>query len=102
GRLDLADVHRLGPLVAGFLLVGDARALGQRAVAVGIDARVMDEEVAAALVGRDEAEALVVAEPLHGAGRHFSLSSDDSVLRSEEAAATWTRRLHFSPGSFPA
>jgi hypothetical protein len=47
--LELADVDRLRALVAGLLLVGDARALGQRAIAVRVDARVMDEEVAAAL-----------------------------------------------------
>src|SRR3954453_23157431 len=99
GASDLGDVDRLRSLVAALLLVGDARALGQRAVPVAVDARVMDEQVAAALVGGDEAEALVVAEPLHGAGRHCSLSSDDSLCCvSEEAGATWTRRLHFSPG----
>src|SRR5688572_27450507 len=31
----------------------------------------MDEEVLAALVRRDEAEALVVVEPLHGSGCHL-------------------------------
>src|SRR4029079_3797841 len=31
----------------------------------------MDEEVRALVVGGDEPEALVVVEPLHGAGRHF-------------------------------
>src|SRR4051794_11014559 len=32
----------------------------------------MDEEVRARVVGRDEPEALVVVEPLHGAGRHLA------------------------------
>src|SRR4051794_14918144 len=41
----------------------------------------MDEEVRALLVGRDEAEALVVVEPLHGAGRHLLVSP----LRSRRA-----------------
>jgi hypothetical protein len=38
--------------------------------AVAGDARVMDEQVLAGLVARDEAEPLVVAEPLHGSGWH--------------------------------
>src|SRR5829696_4939414 len=68
--LDGGDVDRLRALVALLLLVGHLRALGERAVPVGVDAGVMDEEVAAALVRGDEAEALLVAEPLHGSGRH--------------------------------
>ena len=57
-------------LVALLLLVGDLGTLGERPIAVSRDAREMDEQVAAALVGRDEAEALVVAEPLDRAGTH--------------------------------
>src|SRR5215216_8126066 len=69
-RLLRGDVDGLGALVAGLGVVGDLRALGQRLEAVGVDAGVVDEQVLATLVGRDEAEALVVVEPLHGSGRH--------------------------------
>src|SRR3954447_1381111 len=72
--LQARDVDRLGPLVALLLVVGDARSLRQRAVPVRVDAGVMDEQVAVALVRRDEAEPLVVAEPLDGPGGHCSAS----------------------------
>src|SRR4051794_5204402 len=68
--LQARDVDRLGPLVALLFLVGDARPLRQRAVSVRVDAAVMDEQVAVALVRRDEAKPLVVAEPLDGPGGH--------------------------------
>src|SRR3954447_24898007 len=61
---DRADVDRLRPLVTGLGLVLHARALGERAVAIGFDAAVVHEQVLAAFIGRDEAEALLVAEPL--------------------------------------
>src|ERR1700712_3649977 len=68
--LDRADVDRLRSLVAGLGLVLHTRAFGERAVAVGVDAAVVDEEVLAALIRGDEAEPLFVAEPLHGACSH--------------------------------
>src|SRR3954470_10167579 len=71
GLLDLLDVDGLGALVAHLLFVGDLRSFGEGAIPVADDARVVDEEVSAALIGRDEAEALVVAEPLHGSGGHM-------------------------------
>src|SRR4051795_7498405 len=72
--LQARDVDRLGALVALLLLVGDTRSLGQRAIPVRVDAAVMDEQVAVALVRRDEAEPLVVAEPLDGPGWPCSAS----------------------------
>src|SRR4051812_5187035 len=81
-RLDLGDVDGLGPLVAGFLLVGDLRALRQRAIAVAGDAGVVHEQVPAAFVGRDEAEALVVTEPLDRPRCHH-LSLTSFAARSE-------------------
>src|SRR5688572_30208988 len=68
--LDRLDVDGLRPLVAGLGVERDARALSQRLEAAGVDAGVVDEEVLAALVRGDEAEALVVAEPLDGSGSH--------------------------------
>src|ERR1700689_2124218 len=69
-KLDLVDVDRLRALRALFLLVRDLRSLSQRAVAIAADTAEMDEKVAPAVVGRDEAEALLVAEPLDGSRCH--------------------------------
>src|SRR3954451_14961228 len=68
--LERGDVDGLGALVAGLGVVRHLRALGQRFEAVGVDAGVVDEEVLAALVRGNEAEALVVVETLHGSGSH--------------------------------
>src|SRR3954465_3839789 len=68
--LERGDVDGLGALVAGLGVVGHLRALSQRLEAVGVDAGVMDEEVLATLVRGNEAEPLVVVEPLHGSGSH--------------------------------
>src|SRR2546421_5881504 len=68
---DLRDVYRLRALVARLLVVGDLRVLLERLEAAPVDACVMDEEVSVALVGGDEAVALLVVEPLHGSGRHL-------------------------------
>src|SRR5919197_371138 len=69
-RLDEADVHRLRSLVADLLLVLHLGVLRQALEALAVDARVVHEEVAIALVRRDEAVALFVVEPLDGSGRH--------------------------------
>src|SRR5687768_10789545 len=47
----------------------DALALGERLEATALDGRVVHEAVLLAVLGRDEAKALGVVEPLHGAGR---------------------------------
>src|SRR3954465_7904328 len=83
--LQARDVDRLGALVALLLVVGDTRSLRQRAVAVRVDAAVMDEQVAVALVRRDEAEPLVVAEPFDGPGGNLSQSPDVPLCRSRPA-----------------
>src|SRR3954447_24138973 len=69
-RLERPDVLRLRALLALLGVVGDLRALAERAVAVSLDRAVMDEEVLAAVVRCYEAEALLVREPLHGSLRH--------------------------------
>src|SRR3954453_11898767 len=85
--LDLLDVDGLGALVAHLLLVRDLRALGEGAIAVADDPRVVDEQVSAALIGRDEAEALVVAEPLHGSSGHVQpVLHGSCVLRPRRKA----------------
>src|SRR5919204_6367444 len=65
GLRERRHVRRLGALVAFARLELDLRAFGQRPEAVTLDLRVMDEQVLAALLGRDEPVALRIAEPLH-------------------------------------
>src|SRR4051794_315393 len=84
--LDLLDVDGLGALVAHLLFVRDLRSFGEGAIPVADDARVVDEQVSAALIGRDEAEALVVAEPLHGSGGHMQ-----PVLHGSCVLRPWRR-----------
>src|SRR5436189_4887568 len=69
--LERLDVRRLGALGPGLGVVADLRALGERPEAVAGDAAVVHEQVLALVIGRDEAKALVVAEPLHGSGCHM-------------------------------
>src|SRR4051812_33601452 len=68
--LDGLDVHCLRSLVAGLGVIGDLRTLSERPVAVADDPGVVDEEVLSAVIRRDEAEALLVAEPLDCAVWH--------------------------------
>src|SRR4051812_16762317 len=92
---DRADVDRLRSLVAGLGLVLHARALGERAVAIGLDAAVVDEEVLAAFIGSDEAEALLVAEPLNGALCHvFPPRRLSCCVCRGSSKATVCERLH--------
>src|SRR5207248_3325189 len=86
-ELHLGDVHRFGPFGALFRLVGDLDPLRKRAVAVTRDAGEMDEQVTPAIVGRDEAEALVVAEPLDGTRCHLL----PLLLLSVAPVAPWRR-----------
>src|SRR3954471_11637817 len=93
--LDRADVDGLRSLVAGLGLVLHARALGERAVALGFDAAVVDEENLAAFIGRDEAEALLVAEPLNGALCHvFPPRRLACCVCRGSSKATVCERLH--------
>src|SRR3954463_4998448 len=86
--LQARDVDRLRAFVALLLLVGDTRPLRQRAIPVRVDAAVMDEQVAVALVGGDEAEPLVVAEPLDGPGGHAEPVLRCSTARRPRPALT--------------
>src|ERR687895_573012 len=69
---DEAHVHRLGTLVARLLLVLHLGVLRQGLEALAVDAAVMDEQVPLSIIGSDEAEALLVVEPLDGSGRHVT------------------------------
>src|SRR3954447_1738614 len=92
GDLDSPYVDRLRTLVTGLGLVLHARALGERAVALGFDAAVMDEEVLVAFIGSDEAKALLVAEPLDGTCCHVFLHGVSScfaaVVATEQPSAS--------------
>src|SRR3954452_23761942 len=69
---DLLNVRCGRALLALLLVVAHLRALGERLEAAALDRGVMDEKILAAFIGRDEAEALVVVEPLNGACCHIS------------------------------
>src|SRR5262249_17783016 len=73
--LDGDDVRRLRALrpLAGLVL--DLRVLGERLESLAGNVAVVDEEVLASLVRRDEAVALRVVEPLHGSCCHAYTSS---------------------------
>src|SRR4051812_5852990 len=92
-RLERGDVDGLRPLVAGLGVVGDLRALSERLEAARVDAGVVDEQVLATLVRRDEAEALVVVEPLNGSGCHV-ISSTALVLRTRRLPKRRLRALN--------
>src|SRR5215216_438407 len=64
-RLDGGDVIRLHTLLALGGLVGDLGALIEALEAVAGYTRVVNEEIITALVGGDEAVALLVVEPLN-------------------------------------
>src|SRR3712207_4827670 len=81
--LERRDADGLGALVPGLRLELHARALCERTEAVALDRAVMDEEVLAALVGRDEPEALVVVEPLDGSGGHGAASLHRGVVHCD-------------------
>src|SRR4051794_9495431 len=71
GALEDLYVRRVGALGPDLGVVADLGTLGQRLEAAARDAAVVDEQVLALIVGRDEPEALVVAEPLNGSGCHW-------------------------------
>src|SRR3954447_16863466 len=68
---DRSHVRGLRPLRALAELVLDLRALRERAEAVALDRREVDERVLAPVIRRDEPEALLVAEPLHDTRWHL-------------------------------
>src|SRR5262245_6515638 len=75
-------------------LVLHLRALVERAVAVALDRAEMDEDIVRAIVGCDEPVALVIAEPLHGSGRHLAssyLCCEREMLRQRERYAQLCR-----------
>src|SRR5690242_18894319 len=69
-RSERTDVLRLRALGALGDVELDLLVLVQRLVAVGLDGRIMHEDVVAAFLLRDEAETLLGVEPLNGALSH--------------------------------
>src|SRR6476659_2441867 len=63
-----ANVRGLQALLALLHFEFDALVFGERLEAVALDVAKVGEEVGAARVLRDEAEALALVEPLHGSG----------------------------------
>src|SRR5512143_2147863 len=67
--LELGDVLSGRALLALHDVELDALAFGERLVAVALDRRMMDEAILLTILGRDEAKALRIVEPLYRAGR---------------------------------
>src|SRR5690606_26584933 len=68
--VERTDVRRLQALLALLDVELDLLVLVQAAVAAGLDGAEVREDVLAAVVRGDEAEALVSVEPLDGSGGH--------------------------------
>src|ERR671922_2540432 len=87
-KLNDPDVRGLWALGALTQLELDLRALGQCPEAVAGDSGEMDECVLASVIGGDEAEALLVAEPLHDTGSHMTaLLLDPACARGAAGTA---------------
>src|SRR4051812_218219 len=89
---DRADVLRLRALLALRGVELDALVLVEALVAGSGDGGVVDEHVLAAVIGSDEAEALLAVEPLHSALCHVVLSFGGAVLRTHTVCVAWFLR----------
>src|SRR6266536_2757842 len=67
--LELGDVLSGRALLALHDVELDALAFGERLVAAALDGRMMNEAILLTILGRDEAKALRIVEPLYRAGR---------------------------------
>src|SRR6476619_699366 len=102
--LERRDVRGARALRALLGLIRDLGALCEGLEALAGDGAVVDEEVLGPLVGRDEAEALVVAEPLDGSGSHVvflhgvvrAANAGEAVKRQLRALAL-RRQIHLDP-----
>src|SRR3954469_21105652 len=100
-RSDDLDVHRVRPLRAVLGVVTDLGDLGERLEAAAGDAGVVHEQVLALIVGRNEPEALLVAEPLHGSSCHRFLPGGRVLRIAGGARATTTDAGTASPDGMP-
>src|SRR3954469_4734512 len=97
-HLDRRDVHgvrALGPVLG---VVADLRALSEGLEAIAGDAGVVHEQVLALIVGRDEPEALLVAEPLHGSSCHLYCPPGYVLAKRGGCSATTEKRCHCFAG----
>src|SRR3954466_12109668 len=87
-----ANVRGLQALLALLHFEFDALVFGERLEAVALDVTEVGEEVGAARVLRDEAEALALVEPLHGSGlgRHNKCPVYDEMNAQQHAARAAT------------
>src|SRR5205085_10493423 len=67
---DGRHVRRLGTFFALARLELDLRAFGEGLEAIACDLRVVDKQILATFLRRDEPVALRIAEPLHGSSCH--------------------------------
>src|SRR6267378_3286699 len=97
-RLDLLDVRGLFPLGPLDHVEADLLPFLQGLEPRHVDRREMREQVLAAVVGRDEAIALRVVEPLHGACCHaLSLIAVDLSYRASVVDAPCSRAMPGTP-----
>src|SRR4051794_30907815 len=99
-RLDVRGRRALRALLG---VVAHLRALGERLEAAPLDRAVVHEQVLAAVIGRDESEALVVVEPLHGSCCHlFPLRGMCTAKRGGcQRATTAETRARLRPDGRP-
>lgn len=64
-RLERANAGRFRTLASLALLERHLLAIRKRAETLGVDVRVMDEQITAAVIRRDESITLLLVEPLH-------------------------------------
>src|SRR4051812_34648457 len=88
-KLDDPDVRGLRALRALAELEFDLCAFGQRAETIARDPGEVDERVLTSVIGRDEAEALLVAEPLHDTGSHLTALLIDPACASGAAGTAF-------------
>ena len=87
-----ANVYGPGALRPGLGVERDLGALRQGSEPLGVDHALVHEQVARAILGGDEAEPLLVAEPLDCASRHLILHR--FVPRPRRLKATNDERQH--------
>src|SRR5262249_1944877 len=87
--LDRLDVRRGRALGAVRGVIADFGAFGERLEAAAGDARVVHEQVLALVVGRDEPEALFVAEPLDGSSSHQNSSQEVVCCETREVLSNY-------------
>src|SRR5687768_2854584 len=89
--LQRLDVRRGRTLLALRHVEGDLLAVLQRLEAGALDRAVMGEQILAAVIRRDESEALGVVEPLHGTCSHvYSLPENLLLARGCPSLAAGT------------